>query len=245
MPKTKFVPVTDTRRLKIFESVGLESETSLAVAVEAAFRRAQSEHPTLPEWYPLGARNAAAISALRMALEATGNWSRWQRSNLHGVKHLQTGQFIAVHNCCERTGLDLSDKLPRFVSARKRSATKSLRDDHQAELALEVVDKMPSVENDGLDWSPENASLHDTPAHLCIYINSETLETGEARFEVRAELLIDGSCTDGGFVSARYRLPLDLLGLADSVADIGKASSDAPGEGGVFEADVSIRKRGE
>lgn len=244
MPATKFVPVTDTLRLELLKSVGLESETSLALAVEAAFRKAQSEHPTLPEWYPLGGRNAAAISALRMALEATGEWSRWQHRNLHGVKHLQTGQFIAVHNCCERTGLDLFDKLPRFLSARKRSATKSLRDDHQTELDLVVIDGALD-DGDDLDWSSNEDAPHDSPAHLCIYIDSETLETGEARFEVRAEILIDATCTDSGFVSARYRIPLDLVGLADSAADAIIQRGDAPGEGGVFEADVSIRKRGE
>lgn len=236
MSQTKFIQVDDGKRAEILSYVGLESDTALALAVEAALRKAQNEHATLPEWYPLGGRNAAAISALRMALEVTGCWTRWQHRNLHGVKHLQTGRFIAVHNCCERTGLDLAERLPRFMSDRKRSATKSLRDDLQGDLDLLIEDE---GQQDSLDARVEM----DMPAHLCVYINSETLATGEAKYEVRAELLIDGECNDAGFTSARYRLPIDLEGLVDDLVETGMPNGARPGDGGVFEADVSIRKR--
>lgn len=236
MTQAKFVQIFDEQRTEILSYVGLDSDTPLTLAAEAAFRKAQSERATLPDWYPLGGRNAWAIDALRTALETTGSWTRWQHRNLHGVKHLQTGRFIAVHNCCERTGLDLAGKLPRFLADRKRSATKSLRDDLQGELDL-------LIDDDGQQDSVDDRAKVDMPAHLCIYINSETLATGEAGFQVRAELLIDGACNDAGFISARYRLPLDLEGLADDLVETGMPHRPTPGVGGVFEAEVSIRKR--
>jgi len=233
MVKPKFVLPADDRRAAILRSVDLESDAPLVIAVEEMVRQAEREVPTHPSWYPLGARNAEGIRALRQSLESTSKWSRWEHRKLEGVRHLETGRFIAVHNCCERTGLDLSGKLPRFAATRKRIATKSLRDDLQGDLALFEDDEGPAIAA-----SPPD---DDLTLHLCAFIDFEVKETGERIVRVRAELIIGATCSDLGFTSANYRLPIDLSGLDGGECASGTPAS--PMEGGAIEADISIRKR--
>lgn len=231
MQQTRYISPDHTERATILGSIGLNSDEPLLIAVEAMINQARAERPTHPSWNILGARNAEGIATAREALEAHGGWVRATSENrLEGVQHIDSGRFLAVHNTCERTGLDKG--LPRFMSARKRSATKSLRDDLQGDFC-ELVE----------DFKPDEAEL--TPAdeltlHLCVFIDRETLDTGEEMITSRAELVIGAICSDLGIVSSKYRIPLVVDGMVNSAR---RADGASPEDEGAVEAEISIRRK--
>lgn len=231
MQQTKFILPDHGNRSVILESIGLKSDEPLLIAVEAMINQARSERPAYPSWNILGARNAEGVATAREALEAHGGWSRATSENrLDGVQHIESGRFLAIHNTCERTGLDKG--LPRFMSARKRSATKSLRDDLQGDFC--ELDE---------DFNP--AETAPTPAdeltlHLCVFIDRDTLDTGEEALMARAELVIGATCSDLGITGSKYRLPLDLEGMVNGGRHIDSASSE---DEGAVEAEISIRRK--
>lgn len=231
MQQNKIILPDDDKRSEILHSVGLSSDEPLLITIEAMIAKARHERPTYPGWYPLGARNAEGIATAREALEAHGGWGRHNSLNdLEGVLHFETGRFLAVHNTCERTGLGKG--LPRFASARSRSATKSLRDDLQGDFCELIEGFEPSdVDGDAVD----NPTLH-----LCVFIMRESLCNGEVSVTARAELVIGAVCSNLGIRGCQYRLPLDLNGLTGPARD---AEGTAPRDGGAVEAEISIRRK--
>lgn len=232
MAETVLIPYEDSRRPELFASFSLESEEPLIFAVEAMVEKALSEDSYLPTWYPLGGRNAAGIVAISHALEGTRWFPHSTKNRLWGVKHADSGRFLAIHNTCERTGLDNGKGHPRFASTRGRNATKSLRDDLQGDL-FEVVE---SISSKGVIRDEES----DLNMHLCVFILLETTDLGEQAITVRAELIIGGDCSDVGFSNSLFRIPLDLRGLSSRGKGAGK---DVPPESDAIEPFVSIRKR--
>ncbi len=231
MDQKQFVLPESEFRSEILQSVGFESDEPLLIIVEAMVSQALNEHPTHPVWYPLGARNAEGISAARRVLEGTG-WARdTSKNKLEGVRHLENGHFLAIHNTCERTGLEKG--LPRFASARKRTATKSLRDDLQEDFFDVIEDSNCSV--DEVSYGDETA------LHLCVFILHEKTNTGEKLILIRAELIVGASCSDFGIAACKYRIPLNVSGL-----EFGGAAEyvpQSPEDDGAIETPVSIRKR--
>lgn len=232
MPNTVLIPFESPQRSDLFESLNLEGEESLLFAVEAMVDVAMSEHIYQPDWFPLGARVAAGVTALRMATEGTDWFPHKTKNSLAGVKHMESGLFIAIHNTCERTGLCLSKGHPRFISARNRSATKSLRDDLQGDL-FAVIES-----NDDDDAKIDLSS--DLNLHLCVFILKETSDIGEQQVEVRAELIVGGECSNYGFSNSKFRVPLNLGGLSTGGKGHGLA---LPPEDDLVDPIVSIRKR--
>lgn len=231
MRQNKIILPDDGERSAILQSIGLNSEEPLLITIEAMIAKARQERPTHPGWYPLGARNAEGIATAREALEAHGGWGRHNsRNDLEGVLHIETGRFLAVHNTCERTGLGKG--LPRFASARSRSATKSLRDDLQGDFCELIEGFEPADVNDD---AVDNPTLH-----LCVFIMRESLGTGEDSVTARAELVIGAVCSNLGIKGCQYRLPIDLDGLTGPAQD---AEGTAPRDGGAVEAEISIRRK--
>ena len=231
MQQNKVILPDDDERSAILQSIGLNSEEPLLITIEAMIAQARQERPTHPGWIPLPARVGEGIATAREALEAHGGWVRYKtNNNLEGVRHIESGRFLAIHNTCERTGLDKG--LPRFASARSRSATKSLRDDLQGDFCELIEGFEPSdVGDDAVD----NPTLH-----LCVFILRELLGTGEEAITARAELVVGAVCSDLGIRGCQYRLPLDLDGLTGSAKD---AEGTAPRDGGAVEAEISIRRK--
>lgn len=231
MQQNKIILPDDDERSTILQSLGLNNEEPLLITIEAMIAQARQERPTHPAWHALSARNAEGIATAREALEAHGGWSRHNTQNrLEGVRHIESGHFLAVHNTCERTGLGKG--LPRFASARSRSATKSLRDDLQRDFC-ELIE--------GFEPSDLSYDAVDNPTlHLCVFILRESLGTGEASITVRAELVVGAVCSDLGIKGCRYRLPLDLDGLTGSAHD---SKGTAPRDAGAVEAEISIRRK--
>ncbi|PYF12977.1 hypothetical protein C8J30_101362 [Rhodobacter viridis] len=232
MKANTIVLPNDDERGDILRSVGLSSEEPLLLAVEAMIAQARTERPAHPTWHPLSARNAEGIATAREALEAHGGWGRHKtKSKLEGVLHLESGRFLAVHNTCERTGMNKD--LPRFASPRSRVATKSLRDDLQGDFCELFEDFGPVDADEG-----EGGNL---TLHLCVFIMMETLDTGEEALVARAELIVGAECSDQGIKSCEFRLPLDLSGLTGTGAAV---KSGTPNDGEAVEAEVSIRRKG-
>jgi hypothetical protein len=152
------------------------------------------------------------------------------QNRLEGVQHIESGRFLAVHNTCERTGLNKG--YPRFMSERKRSATKGLRDDLQGDFC-ELVE----------GFEPAEAAItpdDERTLHLCVHIDREVLETGEECLTARAELVIGARCSDLGITACKYRLPLDLTGIIGADP---RSEAPAPAEDGLVEAEISIRRK--
>lgn len=231
MPQNEIISFDNDGRGAILRSVGLNSEEPLLIAIEAMIAQAQLQRPAHPDWHPLSARNAEGVATVREALEAHGGWVRHKtQSGLDGVRHIDSGRFLAVHNTCERTGL--RKNLPRFASPRSRSATRSLRDDLQGDFCELVEGFEPSGIN---EETADNLTLH-----LCVFIMRETLITGEMSIIARAELVVGAVCSDLGLKGCQYRLPLDLSGITGSAPD---AKDTAPRNGGAVEAEISIRRK--
>jgi hypothetical protein len=231
MQQNKVILPADDERSAILQSVGLNSEEPLLITIEAMIAHARQVRETHPMWHPLGARIGEGIATARDALEAHGGWGRHITQNrLEGVRHIETGRFLAIHNTCERTGL--SKGLPRFASPRSRSATKSLRDDLQGDFCELIEGFEPSDVDDD--------AVNNLTMHLCVFILREALETGEDFITARAELVIGAVCSDLGIKGCQYRLPLDLDGMTGSARD---AEGTAPRDGGAVEAEISIRRK--
>ena len=231
MQKNKIIPPDDDDRSAILQSVGLNSEEPLLITIEAMLTQARQERPTHPDFILLPNRVGEGIATAREALEAHGGWVRYKtQSNLEGVLHIESGRFIAIHNTCERTGLGKG--LPRFASARSRSATKSLRDDLQGDFSELIEGFGPS---DVDDEAVDNPTLH-----LCVFIERRSLGTGEDSVTARAELVIGAVCSNLGVTGCQYRLPLDVDALTGPARDAG---GTAPRDGEAVEAEISIRRK--
>ncbi len=210
-------------------AVGLNGEGALIVCIEAMIEQAFKERPTHPEWYKLGARNAEGISAIRRATEGEGWVMARSKHGLDGIVHLESGRFLAIHNTCERTGL-IDKPLPRFAAARRRVATKSLRDDLQGDLFGPLDDMVDPLVN----LSPEDG----LNLHLCCFIDRTIDEIDTVSLDVRAELIVGGASSDLGFVSAKLRIPLSVSGFDKEVNP-----NVEFGDGEAFEALKSFRKK--
>jgi hypothetical protein len=224
----QILPIFGEARDRVFESVGLKGDEALRLAVEAMIGQAFRELPTYPSWYPLGARIAEGISTLRRVLEGDGWVRSVSKRGLDGVLHLGSGRFIALHNTCERTGLNKA--LPRFISARSRVATKSLRDDLQGDLFDVLEDSVHPAHR-----SPDD----ELTLHLCVFIDFDGDDSGDQFLNARAELIIGGTCSNLGFTSYKYRVPI-LVGDAGVGAS---ATPDFGSDEGAVEEVFTIRKR--
>lgn len=231
MAKSNFILPENTGRDLILKSIGFPNDDALKVAVDAMVTQASKDSPLYPSWYPLGARVAEGIYALRSFMQMYGWVGAKSDGGLDGLQHIESGRFLAIHNTCERTGLPGS--LPRFLAARKRAATKSLRDDLQDDL-FEVLD-------DQLSPKVQEQKQDELATHLCVFILPSAIETGDQNLTIRAELIVGAACSNLGIVGCQHRIVIDTTDLDGSGAFRDLAPNSGPDD--VFETDFSISRR--
>ncbi|MEG9883990.1 MAG: hypothetical protein V6Z86_05120 [Hyphomicrobiales bacterium] len=118
------------------------------------------------------------------------------------------------------------------MSARKRSATESLRDDLQHDFC-ELLEDFNVAE---ITPTPSD----ELTLHLCVFIERDILDTGEETLTARAELVVEATCSDLGITGCKYRLPLDLEGMVKGVRHIDGASCR---DEGAVETKISVRRK--
>jgi hypothetical protein len=231
MPKHNFILPEDSDRNSTLESIGFPNDDALKVAVSAMVTQASKENPLYPNWFPLGARVAEGIFTLRSFMQMHGWVGTKSDGGLDGLIHIESGRFLAIHNTCERTGL--AGALPRFIAARKRAATKSLRDDLQDDL-FETLDDQPSPKIQKL-------KRDELATHLCVFIASNKTETGGQTLTVRAELVVGAACSNLGIVACQHRIVIETTDLDGSGAYGDQTPDTGPED--AFETHFAISRR--